>query len=841
MKVWILTSEDPTEFTGGISRYVENITAALTAQNAEITVIARATRDYHQQVTDRFSLVGFVSDHNKGENPAESAIRSGAFPYNLLSYWPALSYQMADWVESLITRLGPPDVIECQEHGALAYFLLQRKLIGQPSLQNIPILIHCHGPSFMIAEANHQPTAAFPDYWVGEMEKFCISAADALLSPSHFVAEQIAQRTFCREKFEVIPYPRKDGIPSAPVAPSNKPTVLYFGRLEIHKGILKALQSMETLWESHADFSVVLIGSDTNYMPRATTVEAFIRARYAHQIQTGRIRIQNNCAWEELQKHIASAQIVIVPSLWENFPNTCIEAMSLRRVVLASKDGGQAELIGFDGKAGILFDWEVPGDFAAQLSQLLKMSSLEKEQMGKIARARAAEYCSKEKIVTQRLHHFENIIKRHQKPAFFPAPWTTYRLPASLQKAQKSQKAPSPKGQEPPRVSVVIPYFNLGKYVKEAVESTLHSTQLPEEILIVDDCSTGEENLTILQELESLHPSVRVIRHPTNKGLATTRNTGAQQARGEFIAFLDADDEVQPEFFEKALRVLDTYANVGFVYSWVQHFGNFTSVWPTWNAHFPYLLGHNMLCANCVVRKKAFLEVGGNNPQFEYSLEDYECWINLLKHGWLGVSLPECLVRYRMRTGSMLRLATENQLHYLYDLMVRTHPELYRQWGGELAALQAINGSSIRWDHPARNYSQSSENYLRTVEKQRDALGEEVKLLTHASKHQGDYIQKQRQEIEYLKSLVKGNPPASGIPHSTNSTRNDASYVELLKVQRDLLEGRLAVANEMLSMKQARTWEYQVAIRVVRRLCKLAPLHLILRQPLLLKTLEKFL
>ena len=93
------------------------------------------------------------------------------------------------------------------------------------------------------------------------------------------------------------------------------------------------------------------------------------------------------------------------------------------------------------------------------------------------------------------------------------------------------------------------------------------------------------------------------------------------------------------------------------------------------------------MAANSVVRTEAFLEVGGNNPAFEYYLEDYECWINLTKHGWVGVSIPECLLRYRVRQESRSRSATNIGICYQYELIVQMHPELYQQWGGGISTV----------------------------------------------------------------------------------------------------------------------------------------------------------
>lgn len=752
MRIWIITSEYPGELaTGGIARYVENIAKAFVGKGIDLTIITLAKTDYHRQVAEGFSIIGFTSHYEKFSSEEKTPpLESKVFPYNLITYWPALSYQVADLVESLIQRFGAPDVIECQEYGALPYYLLQRKLIGNSLLQNVPILVHCHSPVSLLTKFNHRPTATFPDYWIGEMEKFSIAAADALLCPTHYMAKQIADIAPHREKIDVIPLPNPlaDFFTTSSVVPSPhaKPTVLYFGRLEVRKGILPAMEDIESLWNSGRDFRVVLLGGDEEYMPRGTTVGTFIRSRYAHRIKTNVLEMHDSCAMGEVGKYIIAAQIVIIPSLWESFCNTCMEAMFLGRVVLASKSGAQAELIGADGQAGILFDWEVPGDFATQLDRLLKLSSTEKERIGNKARQRITELCSIEKITAQRLQHFEEIIRRHKKSSLFPAAWRGYTPPAVIHNKRSCLL-----DQQAPRLSVIIPFFNLGKYVMGTVQSILGSTDLPEEILIINDGSTDEDSLAVLQELEDLHPSIRVIHQP-NRGLSSTRNRGAKEAQGEFIAFVDADDEVQPKFFEKALRVLEAYANVGFVYSWVEYFDDYQGIWPTWNIHLPYLLGHNMLVPICVVRKDAFLEIGGNNPKFEYNFEDYECWIHLTKRGWLGVSLPECLVRYRVRPGSMYRSATDAQFRYLYELLVRTHPELYQQWGSELAILQANNGSAIRWDHPAKKDFLPTEEYVRLVEKQRDEFWKQIEVLGADWNRHTAEINSHIAEIELLKN-----------------------------------------------------------------------------------------
>jgi glycosyltransferase involved in cell wall biosynthesis len=84
---------------------------------------------------------------------------------------------------------------------------------------------------------------------------------------------------------------------------------------------------------------------------------------------------------------------------------------------------------------------------------------------------------------------------------------------------------------------VVIPCFNAGCFIGEAIRSALHQTWPPEEVLVIDDGSTDES----VEVVSGFGPPVRLFRQP-NQGAATARNVGIRAARGDWIAFLDADD-----------------------------------------------------------------------------------------------------------------------------------------------------------------------------------------------------------------------------------------------------------------------------------------------------------
>lgn len=105
------------------------------------------------------------------------------------------------------------------------------------------------------------------------------------------------------------------------------------------------------------------------------------------------------------------------------------------------------------------------------------------------------------------------------------------------------------------KISVIIPLYNKKDKVLRALGSVLNQTALPDEIIIVNDGSTDGSDL----ELSGINdPLVKIIRQ-TNSGVSAARNTGIREAKGEWIAFLDADDEWIPEFLETIISLSEKY------------------------------------------------------------------------------------------------------------------------------------------------------------------------------------------------------------------------------------------------------------------------------------------
>ena len=124
-----------------------------------------------------------------------------------------------------------------------------------------------------------------------------------------------------------------------------------------------------------------------------------------------------------------------------------------------------------------------------------------------------------------------------------------------------------------PKVSLIIATYNRADLLPRAINSVLAQTFTDYEIIIVDDCSPDHTQEVIRTFSE---PRLRSFRHEVNGGAAAARNTGIANARGEYIAFLDDDDECAPTRLADQVSVLDSRPDVGMVYGWIEEINDAT-------------------------------------------------------------------------------------------------------------------------------------------------------------------------------------------------------------------------------------------------------------------------
>jgi len=247
-------------------------------------------------------------------------------------------------------------------------------------------------------------------------------------------------------------------------------------------------------------------------------------------------------------------------------------------------------------------------------------------------------------------------------------------------------------------LSVIIPYYNLGKYLDETVNSILKSTYKNIEIIIVNDGSSDEMSIAALEKYRQ-HKLISII-DKKNTGLADSRNVGAEAAKGALMTFLDADDTVECTYYEKAINILLQYENVHFVGAWTRYFGNSNAIWPTFNPEPPLLLTHNMINSSSLVYKtEAYLMSGKNDTNFKIGLEDYASVLHMKSVGMNGVAIPELLFNYRVRENSMIKDSNAAVRAEYHDQMTKKYEQLFIPFHQETQELINENGLPLSLDN----------------------------------------------------------------------------------------------------------------------------------------------
>ncbi len=668
---------------GGISTYCHFTAQMLASADVAVTVFVAddSVKDY--VIVTTANNIRVIKFNSNKENT-----------FSFLGYTASLSYAFASMIKLMIEKEGPPDFIEAQDYLGIAYYLTQYKHTGYSFLNNVPIIITLHSPAFIYLEYNRVPTYRYPDFWTGEMEKQSIAAAAALISPTNFLVSEIKKyMPLNKKQIEIIANPYKTETDFTTTFKRN--TIIYYGKLSPQKGSFELLEYFKLLWDDGFEHPLQIIGgTDIVYHPEMKTMGQLVKEKYATYIKKGLLQLQGKIAPSQITNYLKEAHVIIVPSIVDNMPYVVMEAMSRGKIILASKQGGQKEMVE-EGVTGFLFSHTQPETFSKQLKKILTLTDEEIYHIGINASNYIKDNYSFEAIKDKKLAFLEKVKSLLPFQNIFPFLYQEEILP--LQKIDAT----------PNLLSVVIPFYNMVNYIDECVTSAINSSYKNIEVFIINDGSTDTKSIEKLQNIDK-QKNITIVNR-ANQGLAATRNYGASIVHGEFLAFLDADDKVAPLYFEKAIDALKQNSNVFFVGAWVQYFENSNAIWPTFTPQPPYALVHNPINSSGLVYKRnAFLTAGLNDKKVDYGLEDYESVVHLLSRGFNGVVLPEILFYYRVRSGSMFRKITNEKLLYSNKYIAEKHKGFYAKFALSVIHLLNANGPGYLYDNPTMEVSVST-------------------------------------------------------------------------------------------------------------------------------------
>lgn len=256
------------------------------------------------------------------------------------------------------------------------------------------------------------------------------------------------------------------------------------------------------------------------------------------------------------------------------------------------------------------------------------------------------------------------------------------------------------------KVSVIMPCFNDGVYIREAIDSVLTQTYKNVEIIVIDDGSDDEQTKNIISNLE--YPQVKVL-HSNRLRPAGARNYGIQQASGKYILPLDSDDRIEPTYIEKAINILDSNEKIGVVYCFADLFGESSGKWDLPEYNFQTMLLDNIVFVTAMFYKSDWEKVGGFNTSMKYGMEDYDFWISLLEIGREIYQIPEVLFHYRIKPVSRTTRFQDDcaNKQETYKQIYYNHPSFYEQYKNEYAIV--LRNALIEQVHLRQKYEKSFE------------------------------------------------------------------------------------------------------------------------------------
>lgn len=236
------------------------------------------------------------------------------------------------------------------------------------------------------------------------------------------------------------------------------------------------------------------------------------------------------------------------------------------------------------------------------------------------------------------------------------------------------------------KVSVIMPCFNDGAYIMEAIQSLENQSYHDYELLVIDD---GSDDIQTIEILNSLDREYLTLLKTNHLGPSGARNYGIEHSNGEYILPLDSDDKIEPTYIEQAVRILKEDKNVGVVYCHADLFGEQTGKWELPEYSLEGMLLDNIVFVTALFRKEDWETVGGFRTNMKHGMEDYDFWLSILEIGKEIYQLPEVLFHYRIKPKSRTTQFQENVtvVQQTYQMIYYNHPKLYDKYRDEYAVI----------------------------------------------------------------------------------------------------------------------------------------------------------
>jgi glycosyltransferase involved in cell wall biosynthesis len=543
------------------------------------------------------------------------------------------------------------DLAEFGEWGALAFRPVQARRAGT-AFTDLPLAVRLHSSSQWMREGNRQWLADPADLEVDYCERYAFEHADVQLSPTRYMldyARRIGWEVRPDARVISYPFPASQFVPT--VAADGTPEIVFFGRLELRKGLEVFLRAVRDL---PPGVPVTFLGR-VNSLPDGRPATELIR----QEMQGRRFKLLTTCNREQALAYLAGGnRLAVIASLADNSPFTVIECSTNRIPFISSNVGGVPELVRApEARARLLFEPN-PRDLLRCLREYL---GADPDALAAV-RVQAQQDMNVEANNRAVAEAYDALASRIGAG---PAARGGERPEALLADRRTpvvdppAQRDPHRSG-SPPLVTVAIAHYNLGTYLPETLASLAAQTYANLEVLVIDDGSTDPSSCAVFAEQERLYPQFRFLRQ-ANAGIGATRNRGLAEARGEFFIPMDADNIACPHMVETLLTALQRNPDLSAMTCFCLAFEEARDIArddfqyayrPTGGPHVLASLKNVYGDANAILRTEAFRAVGGYETDRDSSWEDLEAFVKLVNAGHKIDTVPEYLFYYRhLETG----------------------------------------------------------------------------------------------------------------------------------------------------------------------------------------------
>lgn len=393
MRICLISREYPPETGfGGIATFTRHLALGLSSLGHDVEVISLAKEKARSYVEDGIKIHRVEPFLYKSQLLCINL----AMPYSryLLGTTSGLWRKFVE-----LHNQNPFDVIDTPELLAEGIF---------PAVTRVaPLVIRLYTPhSKFISEKLHNVTANFDHQFVAMAERIAMLSADVITSPSDDLADFVASDlAYKRESICIVRNPidtgyfTPEGDCALPALATGKLRVLFVGRLEERKGITYLVDAIPEIVKTCPNVEFVIIGDDTQTAVGQTSVLAKLKQTLASGGASSHVTFIDRVPLDSLPSYYRSADISIVPSVYDNSPYTCLEAMSCGRVVIGSSAGGTKEYIQ-DGVSGIVIPSRDSKAIADAVIKLAKDEN-ERNRLATNARQAAIEKFDRKEIARQ--------------------------------------------------------------------------------------------------------------------------------------------------------------------------------------------------------------------------------------------------------------------------------------------------------------------------------------------------------------------------------------------------------------------------------------------------------